>query len=122
MSKLLSIVVPYYNQPENLQDLLDSLHAQSLRQMEIIIVDDCSEKSPEHIIHAMREKGLTIQYIRQTKRRYTLQARLAGMKKAQGDYLAFMDSDDKAYLPNSYEKIFQFALEKQTDIEKCVGF
>ncbi len=46
MSKLLSIVVPYYNQPENLQDLLDSLHAQSLRQMEIIIVDDCSEKSP----------------------------------------------------------------------------
>ena len=46
MSKLLSIVVPYYNQPENLQDLLDSLHSQSLRQMEIIIVDDCSEKSP----------------------------------------------------------------------------
>lgn len=81
MSKLLSIVVPYYNQPENLQDLLDLLHAQSLRQMEIIIVDDCSEKSPEHIIHAMREKGLTIHYIRQPKRRYTLQARLAGMKK-----------------------------------------
>lgn len=115
-SMLLSIVIPYYNQPENLQDLLNSLYAQSLKQMEIIIVDDCSEKSPEQIIKAMQEKGLTIYYIRQPERRYTLQARFAGMKKASGDYLAFMDSDDKAYLPDSYEKIFQYALEKQADV------
>lgn len=116
MSNLLSIVVPYYNQPENLQDLLDSLYNQSLKQMEIIIVDDCSEKSPEQIIKAMQEKGMTIYYIRQPERRYTLKARFAGMKIAKGDYLAFMDSDDKAYLPNSYEKIFQYALEKQADV------
>lgn len=113
---LLSIVVPYYNQPENLQDLLNSLERQTISSFEVIVVDDCSEKSPENIIGFMREKGMVIHYIRQKERQYTLKARFAGMRIAKGDYLAFMDSDDLAYQSDSYEKVVRIAQDGQADI------
>ena len=93
----LSIIVPYYNNDQTLAKLLDSVLSQSFKELEIIIVDDCSEAKPDFIIDEYRACGLNIQLIRHLSRQQTKNARLTGVDAAKAEIITFYDADDFIY-------------------------
>ena len=104
-----SVIVPVYNMERHLRRCLDSLLAQSLDDIEIICVDDGSTDSSGEILSEYAQKDERFEFIAQENRSAGA-ARNTGMKKASGEYLIFLDSDDffdKDLLKKTYEKAKQ---------------
>lgn len=91
---LLSIIIPVYNTEKYLKRCLDSVIKQTYRNIEIIVVNDCSPGNAEEIIHYYMEQDNRIKYITYEKNKGLFCARLKGAEIATGDYIAFIDSDD----------------------------
>ncbi len=99
----LSIVVPVYNRPEELKELLDSLTIQHFKEkMEVIVVEDGSSVTSEEAVSQF-EKQLNIKYLEQ-ENSGPAEARNNGAAAAQGEFLLFFDSD--VTLPSDFlEKV-----------------
>lgn len=112
-----SVIIPVYNAQEYLERCLDSVCGQSLQEIEIICVDDCSSDSSLEILqkYAKNYKNLIILHLE--KNGGESAARNAGLALAKGEYLAFVDNDDELDL-NFLEKLYQKAVEKNADIVK----
>lgn len=104
-----SFIIPIYNRPDELQDLLTSFteqHSPSLISYEIIIVEDGSTISSEAVAHSF---NLPIRYLTQSNTGPS-GARNYGATKAEGEWLIFLDSD--TILPKSYMTKLQESLTK----------
>ena len=97
MTPKLSIIIPVYNTEIYLKECLDSIINQTFKDIEIIIVNDCSPDNSEAIILEYMSKDSRIKYIKHDKNKSLLQARISGAKVATGDYIWHVDSDD--YIP-----------------------
>ena len=95
MSKV-SIIVPVYNVEKYLKRCIDSLINQTLKDIEIIVVDDGSTDNSGQIIKKYQEKNSNIKYCKKENGGLS-DARNYGMKYAQSEYIAFLDSDDFVY-------------------------
>lgn len=113
---ILTIIVPNYNSNEHLPTLLDSVQAQSLRDIEVIIVDDGSTVSCQNIVESYRNKGLSIRLIQHEQRRGTYQARITGVREATAHTIAFADADDILYGTKALEHHIHMLLTKNADI------
>jgi glycosyltransferase involved in cell wall biosynthesis len=92
-----SVIIPSYNTAPLIANCLDSILNQTFPSFEIIVVNDGSPDTPqlEEVLQPFREK---IVYVRQENKR-AAGARNTAILKAQGEFLAFLDSDD-SWLPN----------------------
>ncbi|MGC2997472.1 bifunctional glycosyltransferase/CDP-glycerol:glycerophosphate glycerophosphotransferase [Streptomyces sp. G35A] len=90
----LSLVVPVYKVQGYLPECLDSLLGQDYTDFEIIAVDDCSPDGSGAILDQYAERDPRIHVIHLTENVGLGRARNAGLEKAQGDYVLFLDSDD----------------------------
>ena len=97
MTPKLSIVIPIYNAEVYLKECLDSIINQTFKNVEIIIVDDCSPDNSEAIVLEYMSKDPRIKYIKHEHNRSVLQARNTGITNATGDYIWCIDPDD--YIP-----------------------
>ena len=88
-----SFIVPVYNTEKYLDKCLDSLVKQTLKDFEIIIVNDGSTDNSIQIINKYQEKYSNIKLINQNNQGLSM-ARNNGVKKSEGEYLIFIDSDD----------------------------
>ena len=88
-----SVIVPVYNAEEHLSQCLDTIVNQTLKEIEIICVDDGSTDHSLEILNQYAQKDIRIKVIRQ-KNQYAGVARNNGLKVAQGEYVIFLDSDD----------------------------
>jgi glycosyltransferase involved in cell wall biosynthesis len=113
-----SIIVPAYNVDKYIEKCLNTLVQQTLKEIEIIVVNDGStdntkqeiqkfiEKYPEKIIYVEKENG------------GLSDARNYGMPYAKGEYIGCVDSDD--YIEeNMYEEMYQKAKEENSDMVEC---
>ena len=91
MNPCFSFVVPVYNTERFLPRCLDSLVAQTDGDFEAIVVDDCSPGNCREIVARYDAR---FRYMRHAKNLSLLQARLTGLRAAQGDYVIPLDSDD----------------------------
>ena len=91
MSSSFSVVIPIYNRPDELLELLDTLTKQTRKPDEIIIIEDGSTISSEEVVQSFKS-ALPIQYFYQENTGQGF-ARNAGYSKATGDYLFVFDSD-----------------------------
>lgn len=113
-----SIIVPVYNVEKYIEKCLNTLMTQTLSDIEIIIVDDGSKDSSKRII----EKFVKI-YPQIIKYYYKengglSSARNFGIQYAQGEYIAFLDSDD--YIePTMYEEMYNTAKKENADMVEC---
>ena len=107
----ISIVVPVYNVENYLDRCLESLVNQTLKKIEIILVDDGSIDNSSSICDLWKLKDSRIKVIHK-KNGGLSSARNAGMKIAIGKYIGFVDSDDDVEL-DMYEKMYIVA-EKYT--------
>lgn len=102
-NKVLSVIIPVYNSENSVFQTLESVLAQTYRHFEIIIVDDgCTDTSID-ICKSFADPRIKIIH---QQNRGLAGARNTGIRHAQGEYLAFVDSDD-LWLPQKLEKHLQ---------------
>lgn len=90
-----SVVIPAYNAAALLPRAIASVAAQTMRDVEVLVVDDASsDNSADAAEGLLRGLGLTHQVLRQTRNGGPAVARNAGVAMARGDYVAFLDADD----------------------------
>lgn len=112
-----SVIVPVYNVEKYIKKCLDSLVNQTLKDIEIIVVNDGSKDNSVKIINQYLSKYKNIIYV-EKKNGGLSDARNYGMKYAKGDYIAFLDSDD--YVDKTiYKKMYNKAVEENADFVEC---
>lgn len=88
-----SVIIPAYNSGEFIANALESVLLQGFQDFEIIVVDDGSTDITKQVIEQFRKKDERIRYYYQENQGVSV-ARNAGIAKAVGEYIAFLDSDD----------------------------
>ncbi|HMI26603.1 MAG TPA: glycosyltransferase family 2 protein, partial [Streptosporangiaceae bacterium] len=89
----LSVIVPFYNVEGYLQEALESAARQSLRDLEVIMIDDGSTDDSAQIAKSFASRDSRFQLFQQENQRQG-PARNFGVRQATGDYIAFLDADD----------------------------
>jgi glycosyltransferase involved in cell wall biosynthesis len=109
-----SIIVPVYNVAKYLPDCLESILAQTLKEIEIICINDGSTDNCGTILddYARRDSRITV--INQANKGLS-NARNNGIARAQGEFVGMVDSDD-CIAPDFYEKLYLAAIKHDADI------
>lgn len=115
-----SIVVPVYNAAPYLRKCLDSIVNQTLKNIEIIFIDDGSTDGSSEICREYAAKDKRIIYYKKENEGLAA-ARQDGIERANGEYVGFVDSDDWLEL-NMYERMYTVAKENDADIVFCNCF
>ena len=117
----LSIIVPVYNTASDgkLNYCLDSLVNQTISDYEIIAVDDCSTDNSLDILKEYEKKYPDkLICIHSPVNKHQGGAKNTGLKKAKGDWIGFIDSDDWI-VPDYYERLLKKAEETGADLVGC---
>ena len=113
-----SIIVPAYNVEQYIDKCLNSLVSQTIDDYEIIIVVDGSKDGSIEIVKQYYEKYPSIIKYYETANKGLSAARNYGLKKAKGEYVGFVDSDD--YVSEKmFEKMYNYAINNECDIVVC---
>lgn len=114
MSKV-SVVVTVYNVEQYIRRCIESIQNQTIRDIEIIVVDDGTPDDSMRIVEEIAKSDERIIIIRHERNMGLMWARKTGYTAAKGEYIAFCDSDD--YLPvDSIESLLDEAEKTQADI------
>lgn len=109
-----SVVMPVYNAEEFLQQTIDSLLSQTMKNIEIIAVDDGSTDGSLKMLEKYSEVDKRVKVYTQ-KNKYAGVARNKGFKHARGEYVLFLDSDD-FFEPELAEEAYNIAKENDADV------
>jgi len=112
-----SVIMPVYNAETFLREALDTVINQTLREIEIICVDDGSEDASLNILMEYEKLDKRIRVLKQ-ENRYAGAARNYGLKNAHGKYVVFWDSDDLFEL-FALEKLYKKSEQDKADICIC---
>ena len=115
MTPKISIIIPVYNTETYLRECLDSVINQTLKDIEIIIVNDCSPDNSESIILEYLAKDPRIKYIKHEQNLGLGGARNTGITNAKGNWIAFVDSDDYIEL-NTYSTMLSLMDKHQVNL------
>lgn len=113
---LVSVILPIYNMERYLEECVESVRSQSYRNVEIILVDDGSADNSLEICHSMQKSDDRIVVISKQNGGVST-ARNLGIEKAQGDWLMFVDPDDRLS-PTIIETLIA-NISEATDIIAC---
>lgn len=114
---IVSVIVPVYKTEKYLDRCIQSIVNQTYKELEILLVDDGSPDHSPEICDEWAEKDDRIKVIH-IKNSGVANARNAALKIAQGDYIAFVDSDD--YIePDIYERLLAILTNGHADIAVC---
>lgn len=117
MNDLISIIIPVYNVEKYLDKCIDSVVNQTYTNLEIILVNDGSTDNSPAICNNWADKDNRIKVISKENGGLS-DARNAGLAAANGEYIAFADSDD--YIePDMYEKLINTIYQTESDIALC---
>ena len=117
----LSIIVPVYGVEKYIDKCLNSLVKQSLKEIEIIVVNDGTKDNSQKIIYKYVKKypDKIKSYIKENGGQGS--ARNYGLKKATGEYIGYVDSDDFVE-KDMYKKLYNKAKENNYDIVVCGNY
>ena len=113
---LVSIITPVYNAEKFIRETIESVQNQTYTNWEMLLINDCSTDSSAEIIKEKAAEDSRIKYIELDKNSGAAITRNTGISKAQGRYIAFLDSDD-IWKSDKLDK--QLALIKEKDIGFC---
>ena len=117
MGKKVSVIIPVYNAAQYLERCLDSVINQTLKDIEIICINDCSTDNSLEILEEYASKDNRIKIIDFKENKGVAAARNAGINEAQGEYIGFVDPDD--YIDSDfYAQLYKKAYETKADIVK----
>ena len=110
-TSLVSIITPSYNSEKYISQTIESVLNQTYKDWEMIIVDDCSSDNSRKIIEKYCQKDQRIKCITLKENVGASKARNKATEEANGDYIAFLDSDD-LWLPDKLKKQMQLMEEE----------
>lgn len=91
---LVSVVMPAYNAENYIAQAIASVQAQSVTQWQLLVIDDCSQDGTCAIVEALSGQDSRIRLFRNEENMGTARSRNRGLELSQGQYVAFLDSDD----------------------------
>ena len=121
-----SVIVPVYNVEDYLIECLTSIINQTLKEIEIICIDDCGTDNSINILKEYAKKDDRIRIISHKENKGLGPARNTGIKESKGEYISFIDSDDyisRDYLENLYNTIIKYDTDivSTINIKRVVG-
>jgi glycosyltransferase involved in cell wall biosynthesis len=105
-----SVIIPTYNRASHIEATLNSVLAQTYPNFEVIVVDDGSTDNTREVVASLKDTRIRYFWKENEERNI---ARNFGVSVAQGDYINFLDSDDKQYehhLQSAYERLNEIDL------------
>lgn len=114
---LVSVLIPVYNVEEYLERCLDSVLNQSLTRIEVICVNDGSTDKSLEILKKYQENDSRVIIVNKENGGLP-SARNAGIERARGEYVGFVDSDDYVQ-PDMFEKLYNTAKKEKSDVVVC---
>lgn len=111
--KKVSVIMSAYNVEATIAKAIKSVLNQTYKNFELIVIEDCSTDSTLNIIKSYKDKRLKL--VKHTNNLGCGRCRYDGLKKAKGDYIAFLDSDDW-YAKDNLETLVNAALASGADI------
>ena len=121
MNPLVSVVVPVHNAEAYLGECIDSLLAQTLREMEFLFVDDGSTDGSVRILSAAAQKDSRVRVLTMKENRGVSAARNLGIDVASGAWIGFCDADDRAE-PELYGALLEACRKAGADVGFCRVF
>ena len=116
MEPLVSVIIPMYNREHTIRRAIDSVRNQTYQNIEIIVVDDGSTDASVQIVENYLDNNVTL--IKLSNNCGVAAARNAGMKRSQGEYIAFQDSDDE-WLPDKLKIQMEFMQRESYQVVCC---
>lgn len=111
----ISVLIPVYNVEKYLARCLDSVLGQSLKDIEVICVDDASPDNSAQILRHYAERDSRVRIITKLRNEGLMMARKTGYENATGEFFFFVDSDD--YITeNALEILYKAALKDNADV------
>ncbi len=118
MKPLISVIVPVYNVEDYIEACLDSLLSQTYQNAEFILVDDASTDGSLSICQSYAARDGRVRIFSLPENRGPSAARNEGLGRALGEFVSFVDSDDRAE-PELLEKLYASLTETGADISAC---
>lgn len=116
-NELISVIVPVFQAEKTLEKCVNSICSQTYKNLEIILVDDGSVDASPKICEELSQKDSRIKVIHQDNQGVSA-ARNQGLKIANGELIAFVDSDD--WLESEmYDKLYEMLTEHNADVSGC---
>lgn len=114
-SSKVSIIVAAYNAQDTLKKCIESIQKQTHDELEILIINDCSQDNTLQIANSLSEQDPRIIVVDQAKNGGPGVARNAGLEKASGEWITIVDADD-TISPNRIELLLGAAYKNECDI------
>jgi|GEM_PF-327990 len=118
MTPRLSVVAPAYNAADTLGYCLDSLLAQEMRDMEVLVVDDGSTDSTLALAEAYAAKDARVRVFGFARNRGVSEARNHGLEQARGAYIGFCDADDWV-APGMFAALLRAVEDNDAQVSFC---
>lgn len=115
MNPAISVVVPAYNKEPYIKQCMDSLVNQTLKNIEIIVVDDASTDNTLQILRDYEKKDSRVKIIAKDHNCGRHVARKTGVQETIGDYVLFVDADDEIEL-KACEVLYSYVTNNPADI------
>ena len=114
-NKLITVIVPCYNIENYIEKCIESIENQTYKNIEIIAVDDCSTDSTYEKLKNLQNKYKNLLVYKNKNNSGAAFSRNYALKKAKGEFIGFVDSDDYI-VDNYYEKLLEKAEQENADI------
>ena len=111
-----SVIIPVYNVFPYLGACLDSVTGQTLRDIEILCIDDCSTDNSLALLRERAKSDPRIRVFANERNRDVSYSRNRGIREACGEYVYFLDSDDTLYAEDVLERLYRTAGEDDADL------
>ncbi len=118
VTPLISVIMPAYNVEQFIEEAITSVINQSISNWELIVIDDGSTDNTKKIVSKIAETDRRIRLLINEKNMRVARSRNRGLDVCQGEYVAFLDSDDY-YEPNMLQRMVERARETKADIIYC---
>lgn len=115
---MISVVIPSYNRAATIERSVNSVLNQTYKDIEVIVVDDCSTDNTFDVVKKLINADNRVRYYKLDKNSGACVARNKGLELAQGEYIAFQDSDDE-WLPEKLELQMKAMTKNQADACFC---
>jgi len=118
MEPLVSVVIPVYNATKYLARTLDSALNQTYKNLEIILIDDCSKDDSLKMMYDYAGRDSRIKVLESEKNQGVAAVRNRGIQEAKGEYIALLDSDD-VWVENKIERQLESIVNTGAQISYC---